>query len=398
MGYTLEQLQKMGATPVATEKRSYTLDDLRKMGAKKVVQPVSPPAEEKGALQTLDEMGTAFARKAGDVATFGLSEKLIQKGRELVHGEDEAGYKRQKAAVEAENPGSTMAGAVAGNLVPQGIAAKVLRGAKGVKGVMGVNALGAAMREGLHVDDRDLDDRVEDVALSSLAEGGLGALGYGAGKLVSRVGTKAKGALTGLYRDVVGRARAQYAQMGRDAMGGVRNMQLQNAAADKTLIRNAPGGAQLASLGSKVDDYLDRGADNALKYIKKFEGADPNVMARKALAEHGKAATKKIGDAAFNLGTAGVLSSAGPAGALIGSIGIYRAAGQMHRAIMQHPAMLKRLVALGPAGQFLGRAFQHGASAFGAALTVLRAKDPAAAEQAVQILQSPDQLEAMPPL
>ena len=45
MGYTLEQLQKMGATPVAP-KRGYTSDELKKLGAKPLNFQETPEPKE----------------------------------------------------------------------------------------------------------------------------------------------------------------------------------------------------------------------------------------------------------------------------------------------------------------------------------------------------------------
>lgn len=433
---TDDEVKQMGLP--APKRRYLSPDEVKAAGLEPAPQPAAEP--EKSTYDTINDMGNAFVRKAGDVMTFGLSEQVIKKGRELLHGENEAAYEKQKAQVEKDNPGSTVAGAVLGMAVPQRIAsaglAKVARYAPAltkiigktgtVKNAMATSATAAALREGAHVDDRSAGDRVEDVALHSIIEGGLGGVGQAVGSGISKI---AKGAINkghqitrGLWDEAMEAGRSRAGQIGKqnqEAVNGAANLLAENQAFAAFMNKQPgwkqlPGGKELAALEAKypgiIRSMLDKRAGNAVNKIEDLvENPLQRIDVNKLYSElvHGQqraadaavksSAGKAVGAAAWRGAIGG--GTFGPAGALFGVGSTYKTAAELGRAIWNNPRWLSRISkTMGPLGANIERAAKVGPGALGAAITVLRSKDPSALEKIQALEQEEQPAQAMPPL
>lgn len=219
-----------------------------------------------------------------------------------------------------------------------------------------------------------LVDDPEGVMKDTAAGGAFGAAGAALsaipGKLLERVGSAAKGRLSGLYREALKSAQGVAGKQGQEAAGGVENkwiarqMEKDLNAGNDTFVGQIPTawirkgiGARVANADEKIIDKNVNPVNVRALAEKKIQGVGNEAVAaakRYAMAGVGGYVGGEVAD---KLGVDKRIGYALGAGAPIWALR------NSWSKVLDHPESLKKLAGLKPVGEFIKR---HGAK-FGSA-------------------------------
>src|SRR3990167_7225030 len=162
-GYTLEELQKMGAQPTSTG--GLTRDQLMQIGT----QQSAPKLADKVWMSTFEKVATGAENIAGKVLGFTGGKKVAESLGAAIGTRPQSDIATpQEIAGDVVQVGATIATPVVGP-------AKSFIGALG-KGtaLTGTAALGKGLAEG-----KDIEESAQDAVVPALVGGGIFGLGYG---------------------------------------------------------------------------------------------------------------------------------------------------------------------------------------------------------------------------